>query len=227
MTGKDILVVEDEEAIAEAVRARLVSEGYDVRVAHDGPQALRAAAEARPDLVVLDLMLPGMDGLSILRQVRHSSDVPVIILSARTEEVDRVVGLELGADDYVAKPCSPRELVARVRSVLRRGRTDTDVPSLEFDGLVIDARSRTVLVMGKLVPFRAREFDLLHFLASSRHQVFSRSQLLDRVWESSAEFCDVSTVTVHVRRIRQKIEADHLAPRWIQTVRGIGYRFDP
>ncbi|MBA2720115.1 MAG: response regulator transcription factor [Chloroflexi bacterium] len=221
-----VLVVDDEPTVREVVSRYLEREGYRVDSAADGDSARRLFAES-PDLVVLDLTLPGMDGLAFLRDIRRTSAVPVILLTARTEEMDRVVGLELGADDYVVKPFSPRELVARVRSVLRRGRAVIDGPRLEFADLSIDARARTVTVRGKTVPFRAREFDLLHFLASSPHQVFSRAQLLNHVWESSAEFSDVSTVTVHVRRIRQKIENDPLEPRRIVTIRGVGYRFDP
>jgi len=221
-----VLLIDDEPTVRDVVTRYLERDGYRVDAAGDGHTARHLLARS-PDLVLLDLTLPGMDGLSFLRMVRRSSDVPVIVLTARTEEMDRVIGLELGADDYVGKPFSPRELVARVRSVLRRGRAGTDEPRLDFDGLTIDARARTVLVNGTSVPFRAREFELLHFLASSPGQVFSRGQLLDRVWDSSTEFSDVSTVTVHVRRIRQKIEGNQLAPRWILTVRGVGYRFDP
>jgi len=168
-----------------------------------------------------------MDGLAFLHHVRQSSEVPVIVLTARTDETDRVVGLELGADDYVVKPFSPRELVARVRSVLRRARPAEEHSTLDYGDVSIDARARTVTVSGRQVVFRAREFDLLHFLASSPRQVFSRGQLLNSVWDSTTEFSDVSTVTVHVRRVRQKIEDDPLHPRWIVTVRGVGYRFDP
>ncbi len=221
-----ILVVDDEPTVRDVVSRYLEREGYRVHSAADGDSARRLFDES-PDLVVLDLTLPGMDGLSFLRDIRRTSAVPVILLTARTDEIDRVVGLELGADDYVVKPFSPRELVARVRSVLRRGTGVIDVPRLEFDDLLIDARARTVIVRGESVPFRAREFDLLLFLASFPQRVFSRGQLLKHVWDSSAEFSDVSTVTVHVRRIRQKIESDPLDPRRIVTIRGVGYRFDP
>ncbi len=221
-----VLVIDDESTVRDVVSRYLERDGYRVDAAADGEGARQLLGRA-PDLVILDLMLPGMDGLAFLRDVRRESDVPVIVLTARTDETDRVVGLELGADDYVVKPFSPRELVARVRSVLRRVRPPPGHLRLEFDGLVVDARARTVTVHGQPAVFRAREFDLLVFLASSPNQVFSRGELLNAVWDSSAEFSDVSTVTVHVRRIRQKIEDDPLQPRWIVTVRGVGYRFDP
>ncbi|MEJ7749180.1 MAG: response regulator transcription factor [Candidatus Limnocylindrales bacterium] len=227
-TGRQrrVLIIDDEPTVRSVVSLYLEREGYRVDAAADGESARRLMAHG-PDLVLLDLMVPGMDGLSFLGELRRTSDVPVIVLTARTDEVDRVIGLELGADDYVGKPFSPREVVARVRSVLRRRRSDSDHPELKFDGLTIDARARTVSVQGIAVPFRAREFDLLCFLATSPGQVFSRGQLLDHVWDSSAEYSDVSTVTVHVRRVRQKIEAEPVRPRWIVTVRGVGYRFDP
>jgi len=221
-----VLVIDDEPTVRDVVSRYLESDGYRVDSAADG-RAARKLLEEPADLVILDLMLPGMDGLAFLRDIRMTSDVPVIVLTARTDEMDRVVGLELGADDYVIKPFSPRELSARVRSVLRRARPETDVPRLDFGGLSIDARARTVTLHGEAISFRAREFDLLLFLAMAPRQVFSRGQLLSQVWESSAEFSDVATVTVHVRRIRQKIEDDPLRPRWIATIRGVGYRFDP
>lgn len=221
-----VLVIDDEPTVLEVVSLYLERHGYRVNAAADEGTARQLLAEA-PDLVILDLVLPGLDGLTLLREVRHRSDVPVIVLTARGDEMDRVDGLELGADDYIVKPFSPRELVARVRSVLRRSREFPPPSRLEFDGLSIDGRARTVMLHGESVALRAREFDLLFFLASSSNQVFSRDQLLNHVWDSSAEFSDVSTVTVHVRRIRQKIEANLLEPRWIVTVRGVGYRFDP
>lgn len=221
-----VLVIDDEPTVRDVVSRYLERDGYRVESAADG-QSARKLLEEAADLIILDLMLPGMDGLTFLRDIRTTSDVPVIVLTARTDEMDRVVGLELGADDYVVKPFSPRELAARVRSVLRRARPPTDVPRLDFNGLSIDVRARTVTLRGEPVSFRAREFDLLLFLAMSPRRVFSRGQLLNHVWDSSAEFSDVATVTVHIRRIRQKIELDSLRPRWIVTVRGVGYRFDP
>ncbi len=221
-----ILVIDDEPMVRDVVASYLERDGYGVDSAATGDDVRRLLANG-PDLVVLDLMLPTLDGLGFLRDLRRTSEVPVIVLTARTDEADRIVGLEAGADDYVVKPFSPRELVARVGSVLRRTRPRADVARLEFDGVTIDTRSRTVTVHDRPVEFRAREFDLLVFLASSPRQVFSRGQLLDHVWQSSSEYSDVSTVTVHVRRIRQKIEDDLMQPRWIVTVRGVGYRFDP
>ena len=221
-----ILVIDDEPMVRDVVASYLERDGYGVDSAATGDDGRRLLANG-PDLVVLDLMLPTLDGLGFLRDLRRTSEVPVIVLTARTDEADRIVGLEAGADDYVVKPFSPRELVARVGSVLRRTRPRADVARLEFDGVTIDTRSRTVTVHDRPVEFRAREFDLLVFLASSPRQVFSRGQLLDHVWQSSSEYSDVSTVTVHVRRIRQKIEDDLMQPRWIVTVRGVGYRFDP
>ncbi len=222
-----VLVVDDEPIVREVVTAYLEREGYVVDQAADGSVALSRLGESPPDLVVLDVMLPAVDGFAVLTALRRQSDVPVILLTARTEEADRVLGLELGADDYVVKPFSPRELAARVRTVLRRARPVATPMRLEFDGLVIDGSSRDVLVDGQGVELTPREFDLLAFLAAAPRQVFSRGQLLEQVWDSSPDYQDPSTVTVHVRRIRQKIEADPERPRWIATVWGVGYRFEP
>jgi len=176
---------------------------------------------------VLDVMLPKIDGFSLLSRLRRDGDIPVVLLTARTEESDRVLGLGLGADDYVVKPFSPRELVARVRSVLRRARPSAPSPRIEYEGLVVDGATREVLVNGAAVSLTPKEFDLLAFLAGSPRHVFSRGQLLEQVWDSSGEFQDPSTVTVHVRRLRQKIEDDPDDPRRITTVWGVGYRFEP
>jgi DNA-binding response OmpR family regulator len=184
-------------------------------------------ASFRPDIVVLDVMLPGLSGLDVLRAMgpRH---VPVILLTARVEEADRVLGLELGADDYVVKPFSPRELVARVRSVLRRAQTmDDNVAPLRHGDMTISIPERQVTVGSRSIALTAREFDLLAFLASSPRQVFSRRQLLESVWDSAPEYQDPATVTVHVRRLRNKLEVDPENPRWITTVWGVGYRFEP
>lgn len=221
-----VLVVDDEATVRDVVARYLERDGFRVEQAADGVSAVAAIAK-HPDLVVLDLMLPGVDGLSILRQLRRSGEVPVILLTARGEEMDRVLGLELGADDYVVKPFSPRELAARVRSVLRRQQLPIGARRMEFDGLVIDVAAREVLVDGSRAETRPREFDLLAFLAASPRQVFSRTQLLEQVWNSPAEYQDLSTVTVHIRRLRQKIEKDPMRPRWLTTVWGIGYRFEP
>jgi DNA-binding response OmpR family regulator len=225
-----VLVVDDEDIVREVVCAYLEREGYRTLQASAGKAAQAMIASEGPDLIVLDVMLPEIDGYSILADLRARDDVPVILLTARTEETDRLLGLKLGADDYVVKPFSPRELAARVGTVLRRaGRAERREPAplMEFDGLVIDGRSREVRVDGKVVDLTAREFDLLAFLAAAPKQVFSRSELLEHVWESSTEWQDASTVTVHVRRVRRKIEEDPNEPRWIATVWGVGYRFEP
>jgi DNA-binding response OmpR family regulator len=222
-----VLVVDDEPMVREVVVAYLLREGFEVVEAADGPSALERINDSRPDLVVLDVMLPKLDGFSVLTHVRKALDVPVILLTARTEEADRVLGLELGADDYVVKPFSPRELAARVRSVLRRSRRAPTSDRLEFDGLTIDGTTREVALAGAVVDLTPKEFDLLAFLAASPRQVFSRGQLLEQVWDSSPDYQDPSTVTVHVRRIRQKIEDNPDEPRWIATVWGVGYRFEP
>jgi len=221
-----VLVVDDEATVRDVVARYLERDGMVVDQAIDGAEAL-AALERHPDLVVLDIMIPGVSGLDILREIRSTVETPVILLTARSDETDRVVGLELGADDYVVKPFSPRELAARVRSVLRRSRIRPSQGRLAFEGLIIDTAAREVFVAGAVVHVRPREFDLLAFLAASPRQVFSRAQILERVWDSHDGYQDLSTVTVHVRRLRNKIEGDPLHPRWIVTVWGIGYRFEP
>jgi len=227
-----ILIVEDEPSIAEVTRLYLERAGYRVTLLADGQAALDYLARETPDLVVLDLMLPGVDGLEVTRWLRVRSDVPIIMLTARREEMDRVLGFEMGADDYVVKPFSPRELVSRVRAVLRRtqgagaGPAAGGQPSLAFDGLIIDPNTRQVQVDGEEVSLTAREFDLLYLLARHPRQVFNRDRLLDLVWGMN-EYIDPSTVTVHVRRLREKIEADPSHPRYILTVWGVGYKFEP
>jgi DNA-binding response OmpR family regulator len=222
-----VLVVDDEPIVREVVVRYLRREGYRTLEAGDGDSAKLLVERERPDLVVLDLMLPGTDGLGVCRWIRSSSDLPVIMLTARGEEADRIVGLELGADDYVTKPFSPRELAARVRSVLRRAATPTARnEQLDFDGLAIDAASREVRSNGSLLRLTAKEFDLLWFLASHPRRVFSRDQLMDRVWGYEAAL-DTGTVTVHIRRLREKIESDPSRPRRLETVWGVGYRFNP
>lgn len=225
-----VLVVDDEHIVREVVCRYLEREGYTTVQASAGRAALELIESERPDLIVLDVMLPEVDGFTILAGLRKRADIPVILLTARTDETDRVLGLELGADDYVIKPFSPRELAARVRTILRRvGKADepANERTLSFDGLEVDERSREVRVDGELVELTAREFDLLAFLAASPKQVFSRGQLLEHVWASSTDWQDASTVTVHIRRIRRKIERDPNEPRWIATVWGVGYRFEP
>jgi two-component system response regulator ResD len=223
-----ILVVDDDPTVAEVVVRYLERAGYAVESVGDGPAALDRAGAAVPDLVVLDLMLPGVDGLEVYRRLRRLAPVPVIMLTARGDEDDRVVGLELGADDYVSKPFSPRELTARVKSVLRRAGGVTTAPgpgTVETDGLLIDLGAREVRVDGALVTLTAREFDLLAFLARHPRRAFRRDELLEVVWGYT--YGDTATVTVHIRRLREKIERDPSSPVHLATVWGVGYRFDP
>jgi DNA-binding response OmpR family regulator len=229
MTGTKVLVVDDEPTVREVVAGYLRRDGHDVAEAADGSTALDLLEADPPDLVVLDMMLPGVNGLDILRRVRSTSDIPVIMLTARAEEADRVLGLELGADDYVVKPFSPRELAARVNGVLRRtsARENSSPQPLDFGTLYIDPLSREVTLDGEVIEMTPKEFDVLVFLANSPREVFSRAQLLESVWQSSPDWQDPATVTVHVRRIRNKIEADPEKPKWISTVWGVGYRFEP
>jgi DNA-binding response OmpR family regulator len=222
-----VLVVDDEPIVRDVVIRYLEREGYDTLAADDGETARTVIERTPPDLVVLDVMLPGTDGLSLCRWIRSRGDLPVIMLTARGEEADRIVGLELGADDYVTKPFSPRELAARVRTVLRRLGPSTDgVPPLTFEGLELDPLTREVRLDGEALRLTAKEFDLLFFLASHPRQVFSRDQLMSRVWGYEAAL-DTGTVTVHIRRLRAKIERDPSAPRHLETVWGVGYRFLP
>jgi DNA-binding response OmpR family regulator len=224
-----ILVVDDEPSISEVVSIYLRRAGYQVVVARDGRQALDVLDKQSPDLVVLDLMLPEVDGFEIARRLRVEGDTPIIMLTARRDEADRIAGLEMGADDYVVKPFSPQELVSRVKAVLRRthGSRPLDAErALEFGELHIDPKTRLVEVGGEERSLTAKEFDLLWVLACHPRQVFNRDQLLDLVW-GLTEYVDPSTVTVHVRRLREKIEVDPSNPRYVQTVWGVGYRFEP
>jgi len=222
-----ILVVDDDLELVDVVRTALEREGFAVDDASDGATALDKIADDAPELVVLDLGLPKVRGLDVLRRVRADTAVPVIVLSGRSDEADRIVGLELGADDYVVKPFSPRELVARVRSVLRRSRTTHGPSTLSFPELELDPASREVRVREQPVELRRREFDLLAFLCASPRQVFTREQLLRHVWDSEPEWQGVGTVSEHVHRLRAKVEVDPARPRHIVTVRGVGYRFTP
>jgi DNA-binding response OmpR family regulator len=221
---KRILVVEDEDNIREVVRRYLEREGFEVREAADGYGALDAIAEQAPDLVVLDLMLPGIDGLSLTRQLRQRSDVPIIMLTARSETSDRVRGLDLGADDYVPKPFSPRELVSRIHAVLRRSSPE-EARNIRFGDVELSADTRSVTVRGRDVRLTAREFDLLWFLSNHSGQVFTRERLLDQVW-GEAFAGDPSTITVHIRHLREKIEEDPGRPRYLITIWGVGYRLE-
>jgi DNA-binding response OmpR family regulator len=222
-----VLVVDDEPIVREVVVRYLEREGYRTLEAADGNRARELLEQHSPNLVVLDLMLPGTDGLALCRWIRSKSQLPVIMLTARGEEADRIVGLELGADDYVTKPFSPRELVARVRSVLRRAASDGS-PSkpVSFGELELDPGAREVKKAGRPLQLTTKEFDLLYFLAANPRHVFSRDQLMARVWGYSAAL-DTGTVTVHIRRLREKIEDDASRPRHLQTVWGVGYRFSP
>ena len=221
-----VLVVDDEPIVREVVVRYLERDGHRTLEAGDGDHARELLERELPDLVVLDVMLPGMDGLSLCRWIRARSELPVILLTARGEEADRIVGLELGADDYVTKPFSPRELAARVRTVMRRSAPPAhSAARLRVAGLEIDADTREVTRDGRPMRLTAKEFDLLWFLASHPRHVFSRSQLMDRVWGYESAL-DTGTVTVHVRRLREKIETDPTRPRRIATIWGTGYRYD-
>jgi DNA-binding response OmpR family regulator len=226
-----ILVVEDEASIAEVVSLYLKRAGFSVQTASDGKQAMNLFQRQNPDFVILDLMLPEVDGLSLTRWLRDRSNVPIIMLTARRGEVDRIAGLELGADDYVVKPFSPQELVSRVRAVMRRlGREQQaeaeNERTLSFQGLSIDPLSRVVKVREEEIELTAKEFDMLYLLARHPKQVFTREQLLDRIW-GGAQYIDPGTVTVHVRRLREKLENDPSHPMRLLTVWGVGYKFEP
>jgi DNA-binding response OmpR family regulator len=224
---KNILIVDDEATIREVVRRYLERDGFAVREAEDGYAALDAVEEQPPDLIVLDLMLPGIDGLTITRHLQSRYRIPILMLTAKGEISDRIRGLDLGADDYVIKPFSPQELVSRVRAVLRRADPGLgEAVVLEYGGLCLDPLSRTVTRDGASIPLTSTEFDLLWFLASHPKQVFSRTQLLDHVWGYDY-YGDASTVTVHISRLREKIEPDQAKPTHILTVWGVGYKFEP
>ncbi len=230
MNAKTILVVEDEASIAEVVSLYLKRAGYNVQIASDGKQAMTLFERWAPDFIILDIMLPEVDGLTLTRWLRARSDVPIILLTARREEADRIAGLEMGADDYVVKPFSPQELVSRVRAVMRRvGREQAETGnerSLSFENLSIDPLSRGVQVKNEDVELTAKEFDMLYLLARHPRQVFTREQLLERVWGGS-QYIDPGTVTVHIRRLREKIEEDASKPARLLTVWGVGYKFEP
>jgi DNA-binding response OmpR family regulator len=224
-----ILVVEDEPSIAEVVGLYLRRSGYDVIFAKDGLEAQNKIESRSPDLIVMDLMLPIIDGFELTRWLRDQSDTPIIMLTARRDEVDRIAGLEMGADDYILKPFSPQEVVSRVRAVLRRTKPQPDEAAeqpLSFPSMSIDPQTRLVTIEGEEIVLTAKEFDTLWLLAQHPRQVFTRNHVLERVWGIS-DFIDPSTVTVHIRRLREKIEPDPSEPRHLLTVWGVGYKFEP
>lgn len=221
-----VLVVEDEPMVREVLAQYLTHDGFIVVEAEDGDEAVAKLDACKPDLVLLDLMLPKRHGLEVLRHARSTSDVPVILLTALGDEKDRVAGLELGADDYVVKPFSPREVAARVKSVLRRSAGPAAPAVASFGEVTVDLDRRRVLCREVVVELTRLEFDLLAFLVANPNRVVSREELLQSVWDSSAEWQDPATVTVHVRRLRQKLERDPSEPDHILTVYGVGYRFE-
>lgn len=223
-----ILLVDDDRTVAEVVTRYLEREGFAVEWVADGRTAIDRALEDPPELIVLDLMLPKVDGLEVCRRIRALNPVPVIMLTARSDEADRVIGLDLGADDYLTKPFSPRELVSRVKAVLRRSAAGTAVAGenvLHAGCLEVDVSARTTRRAGELIALTAREFELLVHLMRHPQRAFRREELLERVWGYTVG--DTSTVTVHVRRLREKLELDAADPHWIVTVWGVGYRFEP
>jgi DNA-binding response OmpR family regulator len=225
MTEGLVLIVDDDPIVRDVLSRYLARDGFRVATAEDGEAALAAFEAQQPDLVLLDLMLPGIDGFGVFESIRRAESTPVIMLTAKGEEGDRIAGLDVGADDYVAKPFSPKEVIARVRAVLRRA-TRSRSDTLEFDDLVIEGSSRRVTRDGMTVMLTPREFELLYLMASHPSRVFSRIELLDELWDFAFDG-DPSTVTVHVRRLREKIEPDPSEPRHLVTVWGAGYRFDP
>jgi two-component system, OmpR family, response regulator RegX3 len=221
-----VLIVEDEESLADPLAFLLRKEGFEATVVTDGPSALAEFERSGADIVLLDLMLPGMSGTDVCKQLRSRSSVPVIMVTARDSEIDKVVGLELGADDYVTKPYSPRELVARIRAVLRRGLEPDLMPlTLEAGGVRMDVERHVVSVEGRDVRFPLKEFELLEMLLRNAGRVLTRGQLIDRVWGSDY-VGDTKTLDVHVKRLRAKIETDPANPQFLVTVRGLGYKFD-
>lgn len=221
---KTILIIEDDGNIRELLRLYLEREGYKIETAQDGLEGLRAFKRIHPDLVLLDLMMPVMDGTQVMKEIREISKTPVIMLTAKGETFDKVAGLELGADDYVTKPFETRELIARIKAVLRRYSDDEAPKKLEFDNLIIDKESYNITVKGKKMEIPPKEIELLYFLASSPNRVFTRAQLLDDVWGFDY-FGDTRTVDVHVKRLREKLQ--DVSPEWeIKTVWGVGYKFE-
>jgi DNA-binding response OmpR family regulator len=231
LTPRRVLVVDDESNIRDVLCRYLAAEGFLTTQATDGDEALRQVVATPPDMIILDLMLPGLDGLEVCRRIRATSAVPILLLTAKGEELDKVTGFSVGADDYVTKPFSPREVVMRVQAMMRRVQA-TSVPAmvqngtLHFGTLIIRPQLHLAESDGVALDLTSKEFDLLYFLASHPRQVFTRQQLLDHVWDIGY-FGDISTVTVHIRRLREKVEAEPSSPRHVKTVWGVGYKFDP
>ncbi len=229
MSKDKILIVEDEKEIAELIKDYLTREGYEVIISLDGEQGLRDYRRHVPKLVILDIMLPKLEGTEICRIIRNESNIPILMLSAKKDDVDKILSLGLGADDYVTKPFSLRELVARVKAQLRRYTLLSSVPDrknrLKYGDLEIDCKGYTVYLSGKKIDLSAKEFEILNFLASSPQQVFTREQIFEQIWGFN-EFGDINTVTVHIRKIREKIEREPANPRFIKTVWGVGYKFE-
>ena len=224
-----ILIIEDEESIADLERDYLVLSGFDVDICNDGREGLRAAMEGEYDLVILDLMLPGVDGFAIRSKIREEKNMPIIMVSAKKDDVDKIHGLGLGADDYMTKPFSPSELVARVKAHLSRydrlvGYREFHNKIVEIRGVKVDKTARRVWVNGKEVQFTSKEFDLLTFLMEHPNRVFSKEELFENVWNMES-YGDIATVTVHIKKIREKIEFDSAKPQYIETIWGVGYRF--
>jgi len=228
LTQEKILVVDDEKEIAELIRDYLRAEGFEVFLAHDGEEAVNCFREHKPQLVVLDIMLPKMDGTEVCRIIRDESNIPILMVSAKKSDVDKILALGLGADDYMTKPFSPGEMVARVKAQLRRFTKLSALPEekekLLYGDLEIDLKGYGVTLAGKSILLSAKEFELLRYLAQNPNQVLTREQIFDRVW-SFNDFGDINTVTVHIRRIREKMEPDPAKPIFIKTVWGVGYKF--
>ena len=219
-----VLIVDDDENICEVINMYLLNGGYETRICHDGKEVINLFSDFKPDIVLLDIMIPRIDGIEILKWIRRNSEIPVIMLTAKGDTFDKVLALELGADDYIVKPFEPKELLARVKAVMRRyNHEDKDVKSLTYENLVIDIKSYTTLYNGEDVKMPPKEFELLHYLASNKNKVFTREQLLCEVWGYDYPG-DSRTVDVHIKRLREKIKG---GPNWqIETVWGVGYKFE-
>ena len=228
MPEEKVLVVEDEQEIRELIRDYLEVEGFEVAMAADGEEGLEQFNTYEPDIIVLDIMLPKIDGMEICKTIRNKSNIPILMLSAKKSDVDKVLGLGLGADDYMTKPFSPKELVARIKAQLRRykelSHTNVQKNSLEFKDLKIDLDAYNVFLEGEKIQLSAKEFEILKFLALNPERVYSREQIFDQIWGFN-EYGDINTVTVHIRKIREKIEQDSSNPEYIETVWGVGYKF--